>query len=794
MNICKILCAALLIAAPASAQQLIAWPVGAGGAMHILMPGQPIRPLPRPLPPRPGPMPRPIPPRPIPAPTPTTPPVSRTLTMSGYAVSGKVTGNVVELTYDIAFHNPTRRRLEGVLMMPIPAKTVLSGFTMTVGGKKMNGEMLEATQARTIYQNIVRSMRDPGLLELAGERMVRARVFPIEPNSEIIVRMKVNQVLSASGGLYGLTIPMRSAKMTGSNKRGGASVKLSLAAKTPIRTLYSPSAGTTITRNGDNAAEVKYTAATGAESDFSLFYSLTRDPLAAGIAGYREDGEDGFFMLTLAPKRDDKTVKAIPKDIVFLVDRSGSMEEGGKMAQAKEALKFCVSKLKPGDRFGIVDFATDANSFQSLLVRATATNKKRALRYIDRIEAAGGTNIEAALKDGMSLVRNSKGRVPMVFFLTDGLPTVGQTNMQALLTAASDKNKAVQARVFSFGVGDDVNTLFLDKLAEMNRGDRDYVRPGESIETKVGALYQKVSRPALTDVRIRFEGIDAHQVYPKKVNDIFYGTELTLMGRYKPSSKGKLIVTGKAGGKAMRFEYPVALPKTSEENSFLPRLWANRRVSSELDALRTAGGSADPEVVNSIVKLAKRYGIVTPYTSYLITEDGFDMTRARREAGRQIAALRKDARTSGFGGGGGVARRAQNASRFFGAIRGASTASAPMVADSALPGLAMGDKAMAYKSSSSMMLEAEERVFDDLKKEGKNVVGMRHVSGKTFYHRGGAWIDGAYEAGAAKKTVRIKHGDQQYMDLLAKSPRLARWLALGKRITVVYRGTAYIID
>lgn len=795
------LAAALLAAAlgrgggQASAQELMAWPIGTPGALRWALPGMPVRPLPlppRPLPPRPLPIPNP---RPIPTPMPpVAPPDSRPLELSGYRIEGKITDTVANLAFDINFHNPTNGRLEGVLLAPIPADTVLSGFQMTVGGKTMKAELLEAGQAATIYENIVRSMRDPGLLELVGDRLLRAKVFPIEPRSDIQVHIAWSQVLHKSGELYSLRLPLKSARMTGSTT-GRPSVRLDLAAAKPIRTVYSPKPGVRIERISPTRVIVSYREeGAAADSDLPLFYSLEENPLAAGLLAYRPEGEDGTFLLSLAPKLQAEDKEVSPKDIVFVVDRSGSMEEGGKMNQAREALAYCIGRLGPRDRFGVVDFATDWSGFESSLVQATPANRARALRYVKALEAAGGTNIEAGLEQALAMLVPAAGRVPMVFFLTDGIPTVGQTSVDALLRRASERNSGLKARLFSFGVGDDVNTLLLDKLAEMNRGSRDYVAPGETIEAKLSTLYQKVAKPALTDVRVEWQGLDTAEVYPRRVSDLFFGGELTLMGRYKGGGKGTLVVTGSAAGKPVRFEYPVELPAAEGRNDFLPRLWANLKVASELDAIRLSG-RADPEVVESIVRLAKRFGIVTPYTSFLITEEGQNMAAANQAAMREVRMLQADAAASGFSGGAAVARRAQRSSSFFaGAADGASLSAMAAPEAQMPPGTTSGPSAPRAKLAVVRGFEhMEKEARDELKAGGKAAVATRTAGGKTFYRRGEEWVDADYELREGLKTVAVRYLSPEYFDLLRRKPALRPFLALGSRLVVVSGGTAYRI-
>ncbi|MDE2291783.1 MAG: VWA domain-containing protein [Elusimicrobia bacterium] len=755
----------LLRPAPAAAQQLIAWPVGVPNPLTLIRPGGPILPLP------PRPLPRPVPP---PAPRPED---GLPLELTGYRVTGDVTPGGAELTYDIAFRNPTDRRLEGVLLIPIPEGTVLNGFTMTSGGKTLKGELLDAGQASTIYENIVRQMRDPGLLELVGERLVRARVFPIEPRGTVTVRLAASQALRAEGGLFQLTVPMRSATMSGAVTKG-AQVRLTLTSPQALRTVYSPLEGVKVERQGDRKAVVSYETG-GSVGDLDLYFSAAQDPLAAGILAHRTEGEEGTFMLTLTPKRE-AAGQGAPKDLLFVVDRSGSMADDGKMDQAKAALTRVLKRLSPKDRFGVVDFATGVNTFEEGLVPATKENVARAVDYVSGLDAAGGTNIEGALKQALSMLPPHGKNVPMLFFLTDGLPTVGGADVQGLLRGVADENRDLRARVFAFGVGNDVNTLLLDKLAEMNRGSRDYVRPGEDIEAKVSTLYQKVAKPALTDVRLHWEGLEVSRVTPRQGGDLFYGSELMVMGRYKKAGQGKLVVTGKAAGKEVRFEYPVTLPARDSGNAFLPRLWANMKVAEELDAIRLSG-SADPEVIESITKLAKRYGIVTPYTSYLITEEGANMPQAAMLMRRQAHMLAADAASSGFAGGAGVAMRAQEASSF---LNVANMAAAP-----AAPGAAPASSVAALRGS---LYEAGKKVRDELKAKGESVVDTREAGGKTFYRRGTTWVDGAVEAdGEGLPRVSVRAMSAEYFELLKDKPALGRWFALGGGVTVLYGGTVY---
>ena len=359
---------------------------------------------------------------------------------------------------------------------------------------------------------------------------------------------------------------------------------------------------------------------------FVLYYQTAEEEVGASLVAHRELDEEGTFMMMLSPtigqgegKITDEQI--LPKDVVFCVDTSGSMIDGNKMEQAREALAYCVKQLRPKDRFNIIDFSTGVRAFADEgLVEADEKNRAKAQRYINKLAPRGGTAIQDALTTSLEKLGDSD-RLKMVLFATDGLPTIGERDPEAILRTMA-KHNTNDVRMFVFGEGFDVNTKLLDFLAINHRGEADYILPEEDITKKISSFFDRVGSPIMTDLKVTFEGLDAKDVYPAQIPDIFKGEQVILYGRYNNHGPHKVKVTGMINGEQKTLEYTLDFPEVSEDdkNAFVQRLWAGKKVDFLLDELRKSNAE-DKELVEEITYLAKRYGIVTPYTSFLMAED-----------------------------------------------------------------------------------------------------------------------------------------------------------------------------
>ena len=677
------------------------------------------------------------------------------LTIERHHVTISINNQLATTKIDQIFANKNRFQLEGTYLFPLPEDAAVSDFALYIDGERVKGELLPKDKARKIYQDIVRRSQDPALLEYIGRRAFQARVFPIPPNGERRIQLEYSQVIDVDAGLAKYTYPLRTEKFSDQPVESLA-VSIALESKRAIKTIYSPSHDVEIVRQDDHKAKISYEGANVKPGrDFVCYYSLSDKDFGVDLITHRSDtDEDGYFMLLISPKYETKKSEVIEKDFIFVLDQSGSMK-GEKIKQAKEALRFCVKNLNDGDRFNLITFSTDVTTFVDAPV-SVEKGREKALAFIDAIESRGGTNINDALLTAMKMKADADAKRPRtIIFLTDGLPTVGETDVPTIIknnTKANDGN----TRLFVFGVGYDVNTQLLDKLAEENRGTRQYVEPKEDIEVAVSSFFAKVSEPVLVNLELDTGGMGTKDLYPKKLPDLFRGTQLTLLGRYKGKGDTKIKLTGEADGAKQEFSNKVSFPKHEGDHQFLPRLWAQRKVAYLVDAVRLNG--EDKELIDEIVRLSKKYGIMTPYTSFLVLEDEPPLAEAPmpQEIGRDAlegrGALRKLA--------------VKNASEMGGAKMGSSGASA-------------------VRASRQLQdLKFRDRTENDSE-------SIKRVGNKTFYLRNDVWVDSEHKK--EMKTEKIEYGSDAYFDLIAKHPELSKYLAIGKRVIVCYKKKCYEI-
>ncbi len=557
------------------------------------------------------------------------------LQLENHQVSALINHQVATVTVSAAIRNPSRLRLEGTFLFPLPAGAAVSAFTLKIDGEVVGGELLPAKEARRTYEEIVRNVLDPALLEWADGNLFRARVFPIDPGASREITLTYDLVLDRTAETVRFVHPLTgalSAGHAGPHRDGqtlGAAprVTVEITSDADVRNLYSPTNKLTVKRSGASTLVEAGGKLDERARSFVLYYSLSRDHLAATLLTHRPyKRRSGYFMLMLDPPVVRDSRRVAPRDIVFVLDTSGSMA-GEKIAQAREAVSYALDRLGEDDRFGLVAFSSDANAFTDELVSTAEVDD--AHFFVDQLEARGGTNINEALAKALAMLDDE--RPGTIVFLTDGLPSTGVVMPKEILQNAR-ANNTTDSRIFAFGVGYDVNTDLLDGLATDSRAFAEYIGPDENIEERVSSFYDRVRYPVMTDITIASTGVRLSELAPRRPSDLFLGDALTLTGRYARAGKTVITVKGTLNGVETTQQVSLDLPDVMRDDAFVARVWATRRIGVLLESIRLEG--ENEALIDEIVALAKEFGIVTPYTSYLVTED-----EARFAAVRELDAL-----------------------------------------------------------------------------------------------------------------------------------------------------------
>jgi len=759
----------------------------AQGVLVVEDPGQSVR-LPRPGIIWPPPYPPPHPPRPVPPP----PPPPATYKIKELSVNAKIVDQVASVQVTQSFVNTGSRQLEVSFVFPLPYDGAIDQLTLMVDGKEYPAKLLKAEEARRLYEDIVRKNKDPALLEWIGTGLFKTSVFPVPPGAERKVILRYNQLCRKYEGLTDFLFPLSTAKYT-SDPVDEINFRISIESQDEIKNVYSPTHPVDIKRPDDKHAVVTWKVEKQIPaSDFRLFYDVGRGVVSTRVLSYRpNDKEDGYFLLLASPKIEQVGPRP-QKTVVFVVDRSGSMS-GKKIEQARNAAKFILNNLREGDTFNIIAYDSTVEAFRPELQRYNEETRRAALGFIEGLYAGGSTNIDGALKTALAQLTDSS-RPSYVVFLTDGLPTAGETNEMKIVANAKENNK-VRARIFAFGVGYDVNARLLDRLVSENFGQSEYVRPEQDIEESVSRFYRRIESPVMTDVKIEItvdtakpeEGPVVNRMYPKAEFDLFAGQQLVAVGRYKKPGAAKVVVQGKVGDQVQKLDFPANLVEKSPDESlgFVEKLWAIRRIGEILDEIDLKG--KNEELVKELVELATRHGVVTPYTSFLADENApiGAVTANVERAARRLEAL---AQTQGFGG---VVQR-DFRGQFHRAQQAAPAPAAPS-ADALRP---LAEAAQAFKEAgkslgAGMAMDAD-RAVDEVQQAAQNI---RQIGNRTFYRRQNQWIDSTLTEQQQQNVQRIKQFSREYFDLANRYGRtMAQYLVFDEPVMVNLGGQAYLIE
>jgi Ca-activated chloride channel family protein len=759
----------------------------AQGILVVVDPDQHVR-LPRPIVIWP---PHPIPPRPEPVPV--------SYKIKDLDIQARVIDQVAQVQVAQTFVNNGSRPLEVSFVFPLPYDGAIEQMTLLIDGKEFPAKLLDAKDARRMYEEIVRKNRDPALLEWIGTGMFKTSVFPVPPGASRTVSLRYSQLLRKQEGLTDFLFPLSTAKYTAEAPEK-ISFRATIESQEDIKNVYSPTHPIEIKRPDEKHAVISYTCKNEVPgSDFRMFYDVGKGKVSTRVLSYRPDtSQEGYFLLLASPEIKSADGSRPAKTVIFVIDRSGSMN-GKKIEQVKSSLKYVLNNLHQGDTFNIVAFDSQVETFRPELQKFDEETRKAAIGFVEGLYAGGSTNIDGALKTALAQIQDT-ARPNYIVFLTDGLPTAGVTNEMQIVTNVKGYNKE-HTRLFAFGVGYDLNSRLLDKLVRENFGQSEFVRPNEDIEERISKLYGRIESPVLTGVRLQFtldelkpeEGSPVNRIYPKNEIDLFAGEQLVLVGRYKKPGVAKVIVEGKVGGTEQKLDFPATFVEKSNDDSFgfIEKLWAVRRVGEILDELDLKG--KNDELVRELVELATRHGILTPYTSFMADENVkiHDFATNSTVAGERLLALRES------GGQAGAGQRdykgkLQNAMQVpaSGSDKSGSESALRAVADVA--NLNMGGMGgMKYGGQGQAKNFAPE-AQKELASANQNI---RNIGNRTFYQRGGRWIDSQVTKTQETNPKRIKQFSDEYFELARQNGKtISQYLVFDEPVLLNLDNQAYLIE
>jgi len=723
------------------------------------------------------------------------------LAIKSHRVTVAIDSQLATTKVEQVFQNNTDRVLEATYVFPLPPGAVINDFAMYMNGKRVSGELVEKNQARQVYAEIVRRIRDPGLLEYIGGNLFKLNVFPIPANAKQKIEVQYSEVLARDSGMHRYVYPLKTDEPA-SRTMDDFTVAITLKSPDAITNIYSPSHKLGITRNGDHEAVIGFEQDKASlDRDVVLYYTVSDKAFGVNLMTHKPDKDKpGYFMMMITPRAyfDEKSI--LPRDVSFVLDTSGSMQADNKLVQAKAALKYCISSLRDKDRFKVIAFSTGVNPMTRDLLDATAANKAKAAQFVDGLEAMGGTAVYAALLEAVTVQRTGESERPYsVVFLTDGRPTIGEDRDDEIVGAAL--MGGANARVFTWGVGTDVNTHLLDRIAEKTRAVSEYVAGDENIEQKVSLFFNKMSKPVLASPKIDWGKIKVRDVYPSRLPDLFSGQQITILGRYEDAGDTALTLQGTVMGQKATQVFEGTFTRQAN-TSFVEKLWASRHVGFLLDEIRLRGEKQ--ELKDEVIRLSRTYGIQTPYTSYLVLETKEDYAKygiALPAVG--TAPTTPSAPPASFSG---LKTKLELDARLAGAPGEAAPSAQSVI-----------DKGYRERRNEG---KGEDRDADDLLKDvsGKDAVRVaraigdlkrgetaeahpggakglslvRRVDERTFYFYAGFWVDGDFTDKLEK--IHVKYLSDAYFQLLDKLPELKKVFALGDRLIAVVNGAALIVD
>lgn len=566
-------------------------------------------------------------------------------------VSVKVAGYFARVTVKQLFHNPFKDKIEAVYTFPLSESGAVDDMMMRIGERTIHGTIKRREEARQIYDQAKEEGYSAALLEQERPNIFTQSVANVEPGKEIEITLQYSEMLSYESGRYSFAFPTvvgprfmpgtstgvfglgwspnttmvsDASKISpppvfggGPNTRAGhdLSISVDLDGAVPVGNISSNSHEVQLERTGPATAHIELKdKASIANKDFVLNWDVAADSIQSGYLTHKT-GRSGFATFMILPPKRIPTEQVAPKEMVFLVDKSGS-QSGAPLEKAKETLAYIVNHMNPQDTFQIISFSDVTEQLFDKPMPAEGAPKEKAIAYINSLSADGGTWMGPAVKTVCEAPAD-KHRLRIVTFMTDGY--VGN-DMEIL---GMIKKYRGNSRWFSFGTGSSVNRFLIDGIAKEGGGEAEYVLLEKSGDEVGKHFYERISTPVLTDVKVRFEGVELTDVFPRNLQDVWAERPLYLKGRYTKAGVGAAVVTGYSGGKPYLQRIPIVLPELQEDNFILPQIWARAAVDALMSADWIAMQNGDPEkqIKDEIVRLALSQHIMTQFTSFVAVDE-----------------------------------------------------------------------------------------------------------------------------------------------------------------------------
>ncbi|MFG0250256.1 MAG: VIT domain-containing protein [Phycisphaeraceae bacterium JB051] len=535
-------------------------------------------------------------------------------------VNVTINNGIAVTEVDQIFLNTENRQVEALYTFPVPKNASVSNFSMWINGKEMIGEVVEKQRAREIYNSYKRVNRDPGLLEQVDYKTFEMRIFPIPANAQQRVKVTYYQEMDFDHNQVNYVYPLATITRDNINQTttGKLAMTLRVLSEVPITDMQSPSHkdGFVIAKHNDNFYEASYETDAGSiAQDFVLNFDLNRPRTGIDVITSKPKGEDGYFMLSLTAGQELSQLDQ-PMDYVFVLDTSGSMRNSSKLIISQQSIMAFISELSEQDRFEVISFNVKAVPLFKQLNPADADHLDQAKVFLDQQTARGGTNLTPALNFAYTYA--NPDRQLNIVILSDGMTE--QSARSELLSLIGQRPE--NARIFTIGVGNEVNRPLLNQLAQQTNGLAAFLSQGDDFQRQAQAFRRKLVRPAATDLKIGFKGADVYDVEPKVLPALYYGKPIRVYGRYRNASPDTNInISANIMGKAFNQNAPIELPNKDMGNPEIERMWASHAITSLLEDGNSRAN------IEKVVGLGEAYSIVTEYTSFLVLENDAEYKR-----------------------------------------------------------------------------------------------------------------------------------------------------------------------